>query len=110
MSKFLVSADTTQQITQRLPAEEKDFEEENETSINNLIDNKHKGKVIECYKEINTFRIFACNPNGFRLDTKGGEYAEFLEQMKQMQVDTICIAEHNLDINNHNVNQKTKNP
>ena len=79
--------------------EENDLETEEAetTTIVNLADNYLIGTTINNSKDDSTFRLFCCNPNGFRLNSKGGEFAEMLEESKNLSADVMCFYKHNLD-------------
>jgi hypothetical protein len=48
-------------------------------------------------KPDNTFRLYGLNPNGFRLDKKGGDVTEFFVMAASIKADVVGCAEHNLD-------------
>jgi hypothetical protein len=73
-----------------------------------LAHNKHIGTIITEEKGEDVFRVYCGNPRGLRLDARGGEFAEYLEEMKRMSVDTVCLYEINLDTTKGKV-QKTIN-
>jgi hypothetical protein len=52
---------------------------------------------MELPKPEDTFRMYGMNPNGFRLDQKGGDITEFFGMASSIQADFVGCAEHNLD-------------
>ena len=46
------------------------------------------------------YRIFGCNPNGFTLDEKGGDFAEYCEEIHDLEADSWGIFETKLDTTN----------
>ena len=69
----------------------------------NYLNNKHIGTKIEHEKDENTFRVYFCNVNGFKLSNDGGEYTEFCMEMEKLQTDVWGVAETNLDSIQHEV-------
>ena len=49
-------------------------------------------------KPPDTYRVFGCNPNGFKtLLSSGGTFAEYCEEMCRLDADTWCFYETNID-------------
>ena len=71
----------------------------------NLLDNDLIGDVINDNKEDHVLRLYFENPNGLTLSPTGGDFKEYLEQMKQFDVDIVGLYEHNLDTQKHSVKQ-----
>ena len=59
--------------------------------------NKYIGTPITETKEENVFRLIGGNPNGLKLNARGGELSEYMEQAKQMSADAVLLFEVNLD-------------
>lgn len=55
------------------------------------------GPIINEDKNDGVYRIIGGNPNGLTLNAKGGDYSEYLEEVKRMGADTIALYEINLD-------------
>ncbi len=55
------------------------------------------GDTIDPEKPEGTFRLYGLNPNGFRLDKKGGDVAEFFMMASSIKADFVGTPEHNLD-------------
>jgi hypothetical protein len=43
------------------------------------------------------FRVYASNVNGFTLDRRGGQLAQYCTVLQEVQADVACGQEHNLD-------------
>jgi hypothetical protein len=48
-------------------------------------------------KPADTLRLYFGNPNRLTLDARGGDFREYLDLMKHIEVDIIGLFEHNLD-------------
>jgi hypothetical protein len=48
-------------------------------------------------KPNDTTRLYFNNPNGLALLSSGGQFDEWMLEMKRIDADLICIAEHNID-------------
>ena len=57
-------------------------------------------------KDDTVFRIYGQNTNGLNLGHDGGDFAEFCENMFQLEVDCWGIFETNLDTTQHHVGEK----
>ena len=56
------------------------------------------GPETDDIKPQNTFRVFGCNPNGFKtLLHSGDTFAEYCEELSRLDADTWCFYETNLD-------------
>ena len=91
------------------PAPEIDFFSqdvpENTQEYRNLTENKYIGQPITEEKGKDVYRLYAGNPNGVKIGPKGGEYGEYLEEMKRMKSDTTCLFEVNLDTLKHEIRE-----
>jgi hypothetical protein len=67
-----------------------------------LIDNNYIGTPLPDDKPDNIFRLFFSNVNGITTG-HGGNFHEYMEEMKRFSADAICLAEINLDTHNHAV-------
>ena len=48
-------------------------------------------------KEEHIFRVYGANTNGFNIGKDGADFSEFCAEMRQLEVDTWCNFELNLD-------------
>ena len=55
------------------------------------------GLLINEDKDKGIYRVIGGNPNGLKLNAKGGELSEYIEEAKHMSADTIALYEINLD-------------
>ena len=51
------------------------------------------------------FRMYGMNPNGFRLDSKGGDITEFFMMASSIKADLVGCAEHYLDFTQYRVQE-----
>jgi exonuclease III len=88
--------------------EETTNENNNETTTNATKYPSHAyiGTPIKEAKQEGIFRLFAGNPNGLNLGVSGGDLSEYLEEMKRMQSDAVCLSEINLDTNKNSTKKK----
>ena len=63
----------------------------------NLKSNFAWGDTLQKEKPDGIFRLYGMNPNGFRLDKKGGDIAEFFMIASSISADFVGVSEHNLD-------------
>ncbi len=66
------------------------------------------GDTLDLEKPAGTFRLYGMNPNGFRLDKKGGDITEFFQMAESIDADFVGCSEHNLDFTQFRV-QDTAN-
>ena len=69
----------------------------------NYAKNKHIGLPITDEKDKGTYRLYAGNPNGLKLGPKGGDWSDYCEAIKRLQVDTGCLFEINLDTTKYSI-------
>ena len=74
----------------------------------NLMSNVPWGDTLDLEKPAGTFRLYGMNPNGFRLDKKGGDITEFFQMAESIDADFVGCSEHNLDFTQFRV-QDTAN-
>ena len=63
----------------------------------NYANNPYIGTAPPEEKEDYVFRVYGANTNGFNLGRDGADFSKFCEEMKNLEVDTWCTFEHNLD-------------
>ena len=63
----------------------------------NLAENPYIGTTPQDDKEDYIYRVYGANTNGFNIGRDGADFSEFCEEMRQLEVDTWCTFELNLD-------------
>jgi hypothetical protein len=71
----------------------------------NLLSNFAWGDKLNLDKPENTFRVYGLNPNGFRINKKGGDITEFFMMASSIDADFVGCTEHNLDFTQHRVQE-----
>jgi hypothetical protein len=66
-------------------------------TASNLKSNFAWGDALQIDKPDGIFRLYGMNPNGFRLDKKGGDISEFFMMASSINADFVGVSEHNLD-------------
>jgi hypothetical protein len=84
-------------------------QEDSHHSIHSLIDdtqsppchlreNDFIGPPTPDNKPDKVFRLYFGNPCGLNLGISGGDFKEYIEEMKRLQVDYLGLAEINIDL------------
>jgi hypothetical protein len=63
----------------------------------NMSENHPVGPPISDPKPPDTTQLYFVNPNNFALLAQGGDFDAWCQEMKRLQTDIICAAEHNID-------------
>ena len=65
-------------------------------------DNEFIGEIVPSTKHINTTRLYFININGISPYHQYKQFKQVLDNLINMQVDIICLAEHNLAVDQSN--------